>query len=190
MKEKSISEALRKVAWGYFFLHINFNLGSINILPGWVAYIWFAQAIPVLGDEEESVNLLEPLAVLLGIFEGIYWVNTAFFASVLPLQLIVVIESVLALYFHFQLLTNLASIAHKYGCIQEKTLLTLRTVKTILTTVIVITNTFLIVNWAIYAIVVALLLITIWLCIIITGFRVDLEEAISKIEKEQKEVMV
>lgn len=181
MKQHKLSDAIKKIALGYMFLHINFHLNTINILPNWVAYILFVQALPALGEEEESANLLKPLGILLGVLEGIYWINTGFLGGEFPTGVIDIITSVLSLYFHFQLLTNLADIAHKYECSQEKKLLTLRTVKTILTTVITITNTFLIVNWAIYVIVIVLLAITIWICSIIFSLKNELESKWNKI---------
>ncbi len=180
MKQHKLLDAIKKIAWGYIFLHINFNLNTINILPNWVAYILFVQALPTLGEEEESANLLKPLGILLGILEGMYWINTGFLGGELPTGVIDIITSVLSLYFHVQLLTNLAAIAHKHECSQEKKLLTLRTVKTILTTVITITNTFLIVNGAIYVIIIALLVITIWICSVIFSFKNELESKWNK----------
>lgn len=180
MKQQDLCNAIKKIAWGYIFLHINFNLNTINILPNWVAYILFVQALPILGEEEESANLLRPLGIMLAVLEGVYWINTGFLGGELPTGVMDIITSVLSLYFHFQLLTNLADIAHKYECSQEKKLLTLRTVKTILTTVITIANSFIIVNWAIYAIIIALVVVTIWICTVIFSFKNELERKLNE----------
>ena len=37
-KTTSLSEAVSCVAWGYVFLHLDFNLGGINVLPDWACY--------------------------------------------------------------------------------------------------------------------------------------------------------
>jgi len=42
--------------------------------------------------------------------------------------------SIVSLYFHFQLLTNIAAIAKSYDCPQEKSILRLRTIRTIMNT--------------------------------------------------------
>ena len=176
MDKQNLCSAIKKIGWGYIFLHINLSFNTVSITPNWVAYILFVQALPALGEEEESVNLLKPLGILLGVLEGIYWINTGFFGGALPAQITSVITSVISLYFHFQLLTNLASIAGKYGCSQEKKLLTLRTVKTILTTVVTITNTFLLVNWVVLVMAVVLLIVTIWICAVVFSFKGELEK--------------
>ncbi len=44
----------------------------------------------------------------------------------------------LGLYFHFQLLTNLASVAERHGCGERRRILVLRTVRTVLMTLLVL----------------------------------------------------
>ena len=175
MTNKGLCSSIKNIGCGYIFLHISINLNTIDLLPDWVAYAFFIQALPILGEEEESANLLKPLGIILAVLEVLFWVNKGFLGSGLPLGIVGVVSSVISLYFHFQLLTNLAEIAHKYGCSQEKKLLTLRTVKTILTTVLTIIYSFWITSQITLGIAVVTLIVTIWICKVIFSFANELE---------------
>ena len=37
-EQMPLSTAVRKIAWGYVFLHLHFNLGTLDILPDWACY--------------------------------------------------------------------------------------------------------------------------------------------------------
>ena len=83
--------------------------------------------------EESSASLLKPLCIILALWEGIMWC-AAIFGAQPDWELIRLLINVVSLYFHFQLLTDLALIAEKYGCPEGKRILKLRTVRTILLT--------------------------------------------------------
>ncbi len=132
---EKLTGAVKQIAWGYVLLHVDLNLGTINVLPAWLGYVLILSALPVLAMEEESAALLRPLNILLALWEGILWLTAILgisFNSYVP----EVLEAALSLYFHFQLLTNLADMAEKYGCFEQKSLLLLRTVRTILITIL------------------------------------------------------
>ena len=61
-KTTSLSEAVSCVAWGYVFLHLDFNLGGINVLPDWACYALVLHALPGLARAERSALLLRPLS--------------------------------------------------------------------------------------------------------------------------------
>ncbi|MBQ4644687.1 MAG: hypothetical protein IJB72_02895 [Clostridia bacterium] len=133
---------ISKSIWGYFFLYLNFTInignGSISLLPSFVGYILFLKAIDLLKDEERELSLLKTLGVILGVWEGIQWLaNCVGYSFDGKWQFINLIIGLVNLYFHFQFLTNLASIATKHqqeNCIYDKDLLTCRTVQTIIQT--------------------------------------------------------
>ena len=110
-----VYNGISKVIWGYFFLYFNINLGTISILPSFVAYILFSQAIELLRAEERELSLLRPLGVILGIWAAIEWVATCVgYSFGEKWQFISLIIGLVNLYFHFQFITNLASIATKH----------------------------------------------------------------------------
>ncbi len=161
--QNELCSAIRKTGWGYVLLHLNFSLGTLNILPDWLGYVLFLSAIPVLAREDESAGLLRPLGILLALWSGLLWVTSL--VGISPEWYAPeMIAAVIGLYFHFQLLTNLANIAGAYNCPEQSRILHLRTVRTLLLTLTVfpipwqscmpLTVTYIAVN----------IIITIWIC--------------------------
>ena len=175
MEREKLAGAVKSITWGYILLHLNFNLGTLNILPNWLGYVLMIKALPILGNDEPSAPLLRPLGIILALWEGVLWA-LAIFGGSLDNVIVSVIGSVLALYFHFQLLTNLASIAEKHACPQQKSILTLRTVRTILITVLTLP-----VPWQHYqalviGVVVVQLAVALWICSVLFSLRRSLTE--------------
>lgn len=135
MERENLCNAIRLTAWGYVLLYTNINLGTLNILPDWLGYLLILSALPAFGEEEPSALLLRPLGILLSLWAGILWL-TALFGISPDSRVISVIAAVISLYFHFQLLTNLADIAGQHSYPARKQLLALRTVQTVLTTIL------------------------------------------------------
>ncbi len=167
MAEKKLSNAISNIAWGYVLLHLEINMGPIDLLPDWLAYIMFYSAINTIKEDEPSAELLHPLVIILGAWD----VVTIFIQDI---QMISLIIAVISLYFHFQFLTNLANIATKYGCLENEKILTLRTVRTILLTVFAIP-----VAWDSYrgitiVLLVANLVVAIWICSVLFSLKKSL----------------
>ena len=125
-------------AWGYFFLYLDVNLGALNILPDWAAYLLFLSAIRKLQGERRDLALLRPLGILLALWNGIDWLAAFGGGSVSghlpPVDLVI---SVVQLYFHFQFLTDCAGLAAAYqspGEGVDARLLRWRTLQTVLLT--------------------------------------------------------
>lgn len=116
MNLEHIYRALSKIAWAYVLLHANLNLGTLNVLPNWAGYLLLWQAIALLGGEVRDLLLLKPFCILLGAWEGAAWLlalaGRTLDGLFLPLDLLV---AVISLYFHFQLLTDVALLAEDGG---------------------------------------------------------------------------
>ncbi len=131
-----------KAAWGYFFIYIDFKINSVSLLPAFVGYLLFLSVINYLREEERELELLRPLGVILAIWHGINWLASfggADLNGILPVVDILV--GLVNLYFHFQLLTNLASISRKHqpeGYTLDAELLRYRTVQTVLLTILIV----------------------------------------------------
>ncbi len=112
---RRLTSGVSQAAWGYFFLHININIGSVSILPAFVGYLLMLSAIGKLSGERRELGLLRPLCIILAIWNGADWL--ASFAGMsldglfTPLDILV---SVAGLYFHFQFLTDMAALAERY----------------------------------------------------------------------------
>lgn len=131
-----------RAAWGYFFIYFDINLNTVSILPSFIGYLLFLSAINHLCDEERELNLLRTLGIILTV-----WHIASWFASFGAIKLdgmlpaVDIIIGVVNIYFHFQLLTNLASIAAKYqpeGYELDAKLLRYRTMQTVMLTAVII----------------------------------------------------
>ena len=131
-----------RVAWGYFFVYFNFNINTVNIIPTFVGYILFLSAIDFLCEEERELDLLRVLVGILTVWHIVSWLASLVSIDLDGmLQAADIVIGVVNIYFHFQLLTNLASIALKYqpeGCYLNEQLLHYRTLQTVLLTAVII----------------------------------------------------
>lgn len=140
-----IYDGISKAIWGYFFLYFDINLGTISILPSFVGYILFLKAIDLLEEEERELSLLKTLGLILVAWNVIEWLAKCVgYSFGNKWQFVTLIAGLLNMYFHFQFLTNIASIAIKHqeeNCAYDKTLLSCRTIQTLMLTVfLVVTN--------------------------------------------------
>lgn len=140
-----IYDGISKAIWGYFFLYFDINLGTISILPSFVGYILFLKAIDLLEEEERELSLLKTLGLFLVAWNVIEWLAKCVgYSFGNKWQFVTLIAGLLNMYFHFQFLTNIASIAIKHqeeNCAYDKTLLSCRTIQTLMLTVfLVVTN--------------------------------------------------
>lgn len=175
MDREKLAEAAGKIAWAYVLLHLNVNLGTLNVLPNWLGYVFMLGVLPVLGEVVPSALLLRPLGILLALWEGLLW-GLAAFGGDMKSGILSVIAAAASLYFHFQLLTNLAELAERYGCPEKQRILRLRTVRTLLVTVFSLP-----VDWERYgvftvAFVIVNLLVALWICFVLFDLRRSLRE--------------
>lgn len=112
---ETLYSGLSNAAWGYFFLHVNLSLNSINILPAFVGYLLLLSAIKKLSGERRDLLLLQSLGVLLAAWNLVDWLLACLGGELtgkfLPLDLL---ATVAGLYFHFQFLTDMAALAEAY----------------------------------------------------------------------------
>lgn len=139
---QKIYTGIGRAAWGYFFIYFDINLNTVSILPSFIGYLLFLSAINHLCDEERELNLLRTLGIILTV-----WHIASWFASFGAIKLdgmlpaVDIIIGVVNIYFHFQLLTNLASIAAKYQSEDHEfdaKLLRYRTTQTVMLTAVII----------------------------------------------------
>ena len=135
----NLASAVGAVGRAYIFIYLNINLGTLDILPDWVGYVFILGALPMLSLWEESMGLLRNLGFLLAIYEGVEWILNLMGGKA-DIPIISLIAGIIGLYFHFQLLTNMASIASEYGLTgRSENLLKLRTANTVLQTIAILT---------------------------------------------------
>ena len=105
----------RRVFWGYFFLLLDFNLNfnstfTIPLLPNFVGWIFLWRGADILSSARPSLELLKPFCTALGVCSLTQFLPAL--DSLLPGWLSLFI-SMLTLYTHFQLLTDLAALAEE-----------------------------------------------------------------------------
>ncbi len=140
----NLASCVKRIGWAYIFIYLQINLGSLDILPSWIGYILILNALWYVADYEPSAMLLKNLCHILIVWNFLAWIAkllgiTAYtfglqFSSLI--NIISIVISIISLYFHFQLITNLADVADKIDMHERKDiLLKLRTINTILQTV-------------------------------------------------------
>ena len=134
----SLYKGLSCAAWGYLFLNLDFNLGTVSILPRFLGWLLFLYTIDELKEERRDLPLLRPLAILLALWTGADWLASWAGRDVdglfPPLDLVIAAAQ---LYFLFQFLTDLAALAethHPEGRLLSRQILLCRTVQTVLVT--------------------------------------------------------
>lgn len=134
----SLSASLKRIAWGWILLHCNFNFGTLNILPDWLGYIMILNGLAAVSKTVRSASLLYSFGIGLALWDFAGWFFALFGASI-PGIWLSLFAAVVGLYFRFQLLTDLASLADAWNCEQGNSLRKLRTIETIATTVLQMT---------------------------------------------------
>lgn len=177
MKEekKLICKGITQMIWGYFFLHLNLYIGSINLLPNWMGYIFMILALQKLEMGNDSTLMLKPLGWVLAIWADIVWVLTVFGIEV-DIYAITVFAALLDLYFHFQMFNNLASIAEEYECPQRKQLLLLRFAKAALIIIFVLPYDWETASLLSIAMIMVSFALLIWIGVVLTSMKHSLEK--------------
>ena len=113
--QDTLYSGLSNAAWGYFFLNFDFNLGTVSIFPRFVGFLLFLSATGKLSGARRDLALLRPLCVLLAAWNAadwlLSWSGGGVDGHILFLDLL---AAVAGLYFHFQLLTDMAAFAEQY----------------------------------------------------------------------------
>ncbi len=142
MGDENRYNGIGKAAWGYLFIYFDFKINTVSLLPAFVGYLLFLSAINDLREEERELELLKPLGIILVVWHGLNWLGSFWGAG--PggtWQVADILIGMVNLYFHFQLVTNLASVARKYqpeGYSLDEELLRYRTVQTVILTALIV----------------------------------------------------
>ena len=179
-----LCRAVKLIAWGYILIYLHFNLGTLDILPNWLGYVLMLQALPALSEEERSANLLRPLGTSLVVWEAVLWAAAVFGIDIQTgtvgtiFNIVGYVITVISMYFHFQLLTNLANAAEKYECSQSRRIIRLRTVNTVLLLVLNLPLPWYEIEAVAVILLIAMLIVTIWQCCVLFSLKKELEGAI------------
>ena len=132
METKTLSSAIKKIAISYILIYLHVNISVIDILPDWLGYFLIVSVLPIISEKEKSAQLLKPFGIAIGIwniFEDVMKIA----GDELNLTVISLVFNVVTIYFHFQLITNIANLDIEEA--KKKRLLNLRTATVLLHTV-------------------------------------------------------
>lgn len=126
-----LRSALGCIIGGSLLSYVEINLGFLSLV--WLGYAITLSGFDELKEDVPDIELIRPLGKAIA-----WWSVVKSVLSLLGrgtnLWAVTVIFSVLALYFHFQLLTNLVEFAQKRGWPRHRQLLYLRSARTVLMT--------------------------------------------------------
>lgn len=141
MSRNPLVIAVGRVAWGYVFFYCALpfgymNYATIDLMPDWAFYAFALAAIPAIARRERSAALLRPLGWLLLITEFAAWVLESYEVTLTGWYVYLpgALCSALAMYFHFQLLTNLADAAAPFVTRRVRSIKALAAVSAVLAT--------------------------------------------------------
>ena len=188
METKTLSSAIKKIAISYILIYLHINISVIDILPDWLGYFLIVSVLPIISEKEKSAQLLKPFGIAIGIwniFEDVLKIA----GDELNLTVISLVFSIITIYFHFQLITNVANLDIEEPT--KKRLLNLRTATVILHTVLTFSlfiPTVIDVDNEIYTYILMIMLIPqLIICFWISGELFKLSKALKEKEIESPE---
>lgn len=133
METKTLSSAIKKIAISYILIYLHVNISVIDILPDWLGYFLIVSVLPIISEKEKSAQLLKPFGIAIGVW-NIAEAILSLMGAEWNLTIISLVFNVVTIYFHFQLITNIANLDIEEA--KKKRLLNLRTATVILHTVL------------------------------------------------------
>ncbi|MBQ8390708.1 MAG: hypothetical protein IJX52_06995 [Oscillibacter sp.] len=173
-KPYTLPDAVQSVFWGYILISLHLNLCAIDILPDWLGYLFFLEALPLLTQESPSAALLRPLGKALAVWNGFTWVANILGGDIV--YALNLIFSLISLYFHFQLLTELMTVAQNHQCSQWKQLGRLRTARTIILTIAALPVNWEAHLWVYMGFAIVGLLVTAAICYELWGMKKEMQQ--------------
>lgn len=113
-----ICSAVKKIAWGYLLMFLDFNIMTVDILPDWVGFVLIVSALSYIVFDEDDLNKLRSVGIILIIWNIVEWVANIFSIGIY-LSYVGIIPMIMNLYLIWHLFGNLADIAENYSCPQE-----------------------------------------------------------------------
>lgn len=132
VETKTLSSAIKKIAISYILIYLHVNISVIDILPDWLGYFLIVSVLPVISEKEKSAQLLKPFGIAIGVWNILETILSLMGAE-WNLTIISLVFNVVTIYFHFQLITNIANLDIEEA--KKKRLLNLRTATVLLHTV-------------------------------------------------------
>ena len=118
---QDIRNSAKKIAWGFFLMHMNFNLGPVDILPDWAGYALIVSALAFVVAFEEDLKKLRTVGIALLMWSVITWIGDIFGIGTY-LSYVGFIPAIGNMYFIYRLFSELSDVSDKYSCPQTSSL--------------------------------------------------------------------
>lgn len=112
---ETLTKSLRRIAWGWVLLHVNFSVGNCNLLPDWLGYIFLLNGLTGITAYVPQASLLFSFGMGLGAVSLVQWLVALVGIEFSSLWL-TVLTSIVSLYFQFQMLHDLATLSDENHC--------------------------------------------------------------------------
>ena len=176
LSSNDFGKALRKICWGYAFIHIDLSLIGLDVLPSWIGYLLILFAIGTIAREEPSAALLRPFAIALSLISAAVFLCELLGVELDRYGILSVFHSLMWLYLQFQLLTNIAEMAKRRSYPKTKRILILRTCLALLYVIPAALKLFFDERWFVYAFAILYLFLVIWVSTVLISLRIYLWE--------------
>jgi len=175
LQNKTYYYAVHKIAWAYILIAFDVNIGTVNILPNWLAFIMIYNVLDTVAQQEQSASLLKPLAAILTATSAVDWVLKLFGIS-FDYYVYALLCTVLSMYFDFQLITNIYDIRCRLGCTTGKNLKKIRTAIAVNETIVFICLQFRVFYNMIFALAFINAAVVVWLAFALFSHSNELEK--------------
>lgn len=136
---KDYALALKKIGNAFLIFVFNINIGTINILPNFLGYIFIIQALKILEKYEQSIQLMKPLTISITIYSGVIWIFNIFGFN-MDIYFLGLIFSIISIYIYYHLLTSISQICELYDSKYTNKIEKLRNIIVIMQTVFSFVN--------------------------------------------------
>lgn len=112
---QDIRSSVKKIAWGFFLIHMHINLGPVDILPDWAGFALMVSVLTFVVAFEEDIKKLRIVGISLLVWNVIAWAGSVFGIEAY-LGYVAVIPAIGRMYFFYKLFCELAGLSDKYCC--------------------------------------------------------------------------
>jgi hypothetical protein len=188
LSSSELGKALKKICWGYVFIHLDLTLFGVNILPNWIGCVLILYAIRAIVCEEPQAALLRSFSVALALISGVLSVGALFSVDIDRYQLLSLFHALMWLFLQFQLLTHIAEMAKRRAYPKTGRILMLRGWLTVLYSIPSVVAFFFDGEWAAYVFAGLYLALVVWATFILNALRIYLwenEETLDRMEERE-----
>ena len=133
MRQEAYVKSLKNIRNAFLLMYFSINLGTIDILPAWLGYIFMYYSILDISKEEKTALLLKKLVTSLIVYNFMIWICKILNFN-LDIHIIREIFMIISIYVDFQLMTHIIDISIRHQSKMTSKLRNVRNIHVILLT--------------------------------------------------------